>query len=272
LTDLVFVSAFELLRRSWRGAHLYFSHVEGGLHFLTPALLETEAGLGVGRRLGNADRSMAPHGVYPGRPTTDPDPGALDAGVPDARDPHTGGPGASSHAGGPGTANPHTGGPHASDDDDPTGRWLAIACATDEQWRALAGLLGRPDLAHLDVTSRLARQGELDELIAAWSSTVDVEAAQELLQRHGIPAHQVQNSPECVADGQLAHRDHFTRVCHPVHGHSWAEQYGFRLSHTPGRPTHAGPTWGEHNEHVLVDLLGYDDARLAALAVAGALE
>jgi benzylsuccinate CoA-transferase BbsF subunit len=87
-----------------------------------------------------------------------------------------------------------------------------------------------------------------------------------------VPAHQVQNSPECVADPQLAHREHFATVPHPVYGHSWAEQYGFRLSRTPGRPRRAGPTWGEHNHDVLAGLLGYDDARIAELVIAGALE
>ena len=82
----------------------------------------------------------------------------------------------------------------------------------------------------------------------------------------------MQNSPECVADPQLLHRRHFVEVSHPVHGHSWAEQYGFRLSRTPGVPRRAGPTWGEHNEEVLMGLLGYDSDRLAELALAGALE
>ena len=82
----------------------------------------------------------------------------------------------------------------------------------------------------------------------------------------------MQNSPECVADPQLLHRGHFVEIPHPVHGHSWAEQYGFRLSRTPGGPRRAGPTWGEHNEEVLMGLLGYDADRLAELAIAGALE
>jgi benzylsuccinate CoA-transferase BbsF subunit len=82
----------------------------------------------------------------------------------------------------------------------------------------------------------------------------------------------VQNTAECVTDPQLCHREHFVRVPHALYGYSWAEQYGFRLARTPGGPRRAGPTWGEHNETVLRGILGYDDDRIAELAMAGALE
>jgi crotonobetainyl-CoA:carnitine CoA-transferase CaiB-like acyl-CoA transferase len=151
-------------------------------------------------------------------------------------------------------------------------RWLAVACETEAQWAALAAVLGRPDLAGLDVAERLARRDELDALVCAWSARRSPAEAEVELQDAGVPAHQVQNSPEVTADVQLAHRGHFCSVPHPVHGTSWAEQYGFRLSQTPGGPRRAGPTWGEHNDVVLRDFLGYDDERIAALAIAGVLE
>jgi crotonobetainyl-CoA:carnitine CoA-transferase CaiB-like acyl-CoA transferase len=151
-------------------------------------------------------------------------------------------------------------------------RWVAVACEDDRQWCTLATLLGRTDLAGLDAAARLERRDELDELVAGWTAGQDPVALQERLQAAGVPAHQVQNSPECVADPQLRHREHFVEISHPVYGHSWAEQYGFRLSRTPGVPRRAGPTWGQHNEEVLMGLLGYDADRLAELAIAGALE
>ena len=87
-----------------------------------------------------------------------------------------------------------------------------------------------------------------------------------------MPAHQVQNSPEVVADAQLRHRDHFHRVPHDLYGHTWAEQYGIRLSRSDGTPRRAGPMWGEHNHQVLSEILGYDDDRIAELVIAGVLE
>jgi crotonobetainyl-CoA:carnitine CoA-transferase CaiB-like acyl-CoA transferase len=164
---------------------------------------------------------------------------------------------------------PHGVYPAGAEGDD---RWVAIACEDDRQWAALAELVGRDDLAGLGGDQRLARADELDALVAAWTAGQDPVALQERLQAVGVAAHQVQNSPECVADPQLAHRQHFVEVPHPLHGHSWAEQYGYRLSRTPGVPRRAGPTWGEHNDEVLTGLLGYDADRVTELVLAGALE
>ena len=150
--------------------------------------------------------------------------------------------------------------------------WLAVACETDDQWRALAAELDRPDLAELSCSERLDRQAELDELVSGWAAGRDPGDAQARLQGLGVPAHHVQNSPEVIADPQLLHRDHFHEVPHATYGHSWAEQYGFRLSRADGTPRAAGPPWGEHNFEILTELLGYDTDRIAELAIAGVLE
>ena len=39
----------------------------------------------------------------------------------------------------------------------------------------------------------------------------------------------------------------------------------------PIAPWRAGPTIGEHSDHVLRDLLGFGDEEIAALAIAGAI-
>lgn len=235
LTAALVLAALEWRRRSGKGTHLDFSQAEGGVHFLTPAVLDDEVNGRVAKRRGNADAAMAPHVVVRTAP--------LDVVGPDVQP--------------------------AFDDSD---HWLAVACETDGQWRALAAVLDRADLANLSVGERLARRGELEDLLAAWAADRDAGKAQELLQAAGVPAHQVQNTAECVTDPQLCHREHFVRVPHPLYGYSWAEQYGFRLTRTPGGPRRAGPTWGEHNDTVLRELLGYDDDRIAQLAMAGALE
>jgi crotonobetainyl-CoA:carnitine CoA-transferase CaiB-like acyl-CoA transferase len=150
--------------------------------------------------------------------------------------------------------------------------WIAIVCENDEQWRSLANEMRRKDLADLTNSQRRAREEELDAVIAAWTTNQIAAGLQIRLQMHGIAAHQVQKSGECFTDPQLVHRDHFHEVPHPVYGHTWAEQYGFRLSRSDGTPRRAGPTWGEHNFEVLSDLLGYDGDKIAELVIAGVLE
>ena len=223
LTATLILAALDWRERTGRGLSLDFSQAEGGIHFLTEAMLDQEVNGHGQRRMGNADRWMAPHSAYPC-------------------------------------------GPEGGD------RWVAIACETDDQWRTLAETIGRADLAEMKVAERLDRQTELDDLIACWTDGRDPVAVHAQLQALGVPAHEVQNSPEVVADPQLLHRDHFHRVPHDVYGHTWAEQYGFRLSRSDGTPRRAGPTWGEHNFEVLADLLGYDTDRIAELVIAGVLE
>jgi crotonobetainyl-CoA:carnitine CoA-transferase CaiB-like acyl-CoA transferase len=223
LTAAVILAALDWRERTGQGVSLDFSQAEGGIHFLTEAMLDQAVNGFAQSRMGNADRWLAPHSVY----------SCGEAG---------------------------------------TDTWIAIACETDEQWRALAAEIGCEDLAGLEAAKRLARQDELNELIGAWTAGRDPVETHTRLQTIGVPAHAVQNSPEVVVDPQLVHRDHFHQVPHEVYGHTWVEQYGFRLSQADGTPRRAGPLWGEHNFEILSDLLGYDGDHIAELVIAGVLE
>ncbi|MGI9595274.1 MAG: CoA transferase, partial [Acidimicrobiales bacterium] len=223
LTASVILAALDRRDRTGSGVNIDFSQAEGGIHFLSEAILDQEVNGHGQTRLGNADRWSAPHSAY------------------------------------------RCGRPGADD-------WVAIACESDAQWQTLAALIGRPDLAGLSTDERLDRQTELDDLISAWTEGRDPVEIHTELQRLGVPAHHVQNSPEIVADPQLIHRDHFHEVPHDIYGHTWAEQYGFRLSRSEGTPRRAGPMWGEHNFDVLSEILGYDGDKIAELVIAGVLE
>ena len=153
-----------------------------------------------------------------------------------------------------------------------TDQWVAIACETDEQWRVLARLLHRGDLAHLLQEERCGRRRVLDALLTEWTKVRTGEDVEAELQSAGVPAHRVLDAAGAVRDAQFLHRDHYAKVPHPIHGTSWAERSAIRLSRTPGAPRWAGPTLGQHLQQILVDILGYDDARIAELITAGALE
>ena len=106
-----------------------------------------------------------------------------------------------------------------------------------------------------------------------WVGQLDPVVAQERLQELGIAAHQVQNSPECMADPQLDARGGWTvDAFHPTMGRIPVGVPPIRMSRTPGVVTAAGPTLGQHTFEVLQDLLGYDTDRIADLAAAEILE
>ena len=149
--------------------------------------------------------------------------------------------------------DPHGVYPAAGDD-----RWIAIACRNDEDRAQLAAEIGFDDLS--------------EDAIAAWTSTQEAEAAMESLQARHVPAHVVSNTDECVADPQLAHRNHFVEVEHAKQGTTFVEGTRFVMSRTPAVITHGAPTFGEHTFDILTDVLGYDGDRIAELAAAQLLE
>ncbi len=179
---------------------------------------------------------------------------------------------------------PHGVYPAAGDD-----RWVAIACESDAQWSALAGLLAEAagenselaaalagldagaGLASLDVAGRQARSDAIDATITAWTAAQDAADIEATLQGHGVPAHRVNDAADLMADPQIISREHFLSVPHAKHGHTWVENSNFDLSRTPGRPQWGGPMFGEHNMEVLEGILGYDADKIAELVIAGAL-
>jgi crotonobetainyl-CoA:carnitine CoA-transferase CaiB-like acyl-CoA transferase len=153
--------------------------------------------------------------------------------------------------------------------------WVAIAARSDAEWRALAELVEGPGLA---ADPRFATLGErkrnedaLETLVEAWTAARDAAEIERLLQARGIPVHRAAASEDFVDDPQLSARGHLVRLPHPLMGEAVVETSRHRLSATPARITRSAPTYGRDAEHVLRDLLGYDEARIAALKAADAL-
>jgi crotonobetainyl-CoA:carnitine CoA-transferase CaiB-like acyl-CoA transferase len=152
-------------------------------------------------------------------------------------------------------------------------RWIALVARDDDQWAELAALIGGEALesAFASLAGRKAAEDRLEGLVEAWTSGQDVAALEDQLQALGIAAHRAASSDDMVADAQLAARGHFVRLPHPLGGESVIEASRFRLSDTPPRYHRPAPHFGRDTREVLVGILGYDEARVAALDAAGAL-
>ena len=153
--------------------------------------------------------------------------------------------------------------------------WIAIAVDGEEQWRALCGLLAAnawtTDARFVSASARRAHADALDEQIADRTRGRKGEELEAALIASGIPAHRVLDSPGLCEDEQLCFRGHFierkTGELQTV-----VEGSRSRLSRTPARVGESIPTLGADTQWVLTELLGYDDERIAQLAIAGALE
>lgn len=154
-------------------------------------------------------------------------------------------------------------------------RWVAIACRTEEHWRALCAAMDQTQLAEdarfKTATARRRHRDELDRTIAGWTRARTPVETERVLQARGVPAHTVANTVDANADPQLHHREHFVRVKHPVAGDTFVENSRYRFSRTPAEVKRASPALGQDSQYVLEKLLGYSDDRISDLVANGVL-
>ena len=159
----------------------------------------------------------------------------------------------------------------ASGDDD----WVAIAVRDDADWANLCAAMGMGELTcddrFADLAARQANEDELNSIVSAWTSGLSATQVEYMLQAFGVPAHAVANSSAAASDPQLQHRGHFVRMEHPVHGETTLEAAKGQMTETPPSYRSVAPSIGRDNDLVLREILGYDDERIAQLAIADAL-
>ena len=150
------------------------------------------------------------------------------------------------------------------------GAMVLIAANQDTVFARLAGLMGRRDLAadprFDNHAARGANQAELDEKIAAWTSTVEAQTLVDLLDEGGVPAGRIYRAPEMLQDPHFAAREAIVTLLHPEFGDFRVQNVAPKLSETPGEIRWLGPELGRHNEEILRDLLGLTPEQVAAQA------
>ena len=154
-------------------------------------------------------------------------------------------------------------------------KWVAISVETDEQFRALARAssnAGWDNDARFDTSAaRLENQDALEELIRLWTAGLEVGEVVAALQAVGVPSAPVSDSSEVLADTHLLERGFVTPLEHPVAGTRpvlsipWATD-GRRVDGL--RPA---PTFGQHNQWVLKELLQVPDGEYERLVSSRAI-
>lgn len=151
-------------------------------------------------------------------------------------------------------------------------RWVAVACENDSQWAALAELVGRPELGSMTYEARRSDEDRLEAAIASWTARLDADDAMRSCVNARIPAHVVQNSPECWSDPHLHARSHFRSVPTAPDGTLIIEGPRANFSRSAVAVERAGPAVGEDSWDVLTEMLGYSPERVTSLMIAGVVE
>ena len=154
-------------------------------------------------------------------------------------------------------------------------KWVAVSVETDQQFRCLAHASGNPgwadDPRFATAAARLENQDALEGLIREWTVRMEVNEVVAALQASGVPASPVNDSADVLADPHLVERGFVARIEHPVAGERpvlslpWSTD-GRRVDHL-----RAAPTFGQHNEWVLKELLQLPDEQYDRLVSSGAI-
>jgi crotonobetainyl-CoA:carnitine CoA-transferase CaiB-like acyl-CoA transferase len=149
--------------------------------------------------------------------------------------------------------------PCAGDD-----RWLVLTIRDDADWECILRATGwERDERFATNASRRAHHDELDEALAAWTSTRTREEAVERLRAEGLPVGPVLDDADAFADPHLADRGFFWEMTQADSGTHRYPGAPYRFANVEVGPRLPPVALGEHNDYVWRELIGLaeDDYR-----------
>ncbi len=152
--------------------------------------------------------------------------------------------------------------------------YIMTSRANPEHWTRLLKLIGREELIgdprYATPRDRVAREQEVDAIIAEWTLQHTKHEAMALVGGVGVPAGAVLDTMELQNDPSFEQRGIMQVVQHPQHGPFKMPGWPVRID---GKPPHvvASPTLGQHTQEVLSGWLGMNDAAIQDLRRDGAL-
>ena len=148
-------------------------------------------------------------------------------------------------------------------------RWITIAVASDEEFAALAKVLGKAELARdsrfATVASRKENEAALDAIISDGTREQDPAALERELQNAGVKACRVTKPYLLAEDEGLRHIGFFQQLSREVTGGHPFKRWPFRFSSIDVSHRRPPPLLGEHNGELLTSLLGLSQEELARL-------
>ena len=143
------------------------------------------------------------------------------------------------------------------------GKFVVIGGNGDSIFKRLMEAAGRADMANdsrlANNAGRVEHEQDIDEAISSWCQNHTSAEVLQTLEESRVPAGPIYNAEDMLSDPHFNDRGLFEQV--EING----EQLKIpgmipKLSDTPGGTQWPGPEVGSHNEEVLGDLLGLDQA------------
>ncbi len=155
--------------------------------------------------------------------------------------------------------------------------WVAIGAATAEEWNNLLHALGREDLAgHPDwsrVAWRIAHNGDVDTLVAAWTIERTVAEIAEALRRGDVACAPVRSPAEAISWPHLRGRGMVAPLRRTDGSETGVAAAGFPLKFSRSKADHdaPAPVPGAHTDQVLREILSLGEDRIRSLRERGVI-
>ena len=144
-------------------------------------------------------------------------------------------------------------------------------------WAALAGRIGpdvgAPGLAadakFATIGERRRNQNEVWDLITKFASGYTKREFMAILNEIDVPCGPIMSTEDLAGDEHVRGREMYVELDHPQRGKWFNVGMPIKLSASPAK-IERSPLLGEHTDDVLVNVLGYDKAKVDGLKQAGA--
>ena len=147
--------------------------------------------------------------------------------------------------------------------------WVAVVARDDAEWREMACVIGRAELAgdprFATLATRKANEDALEAEVGAALLSRERWEVTRALQDAGVPAWPVVSSVDLLADGHLRARGFWRTLSHPVIGEMTSPSAPFLDGDGRTGPEQAAPLLGEHTREIAASLLGMSDAEIDSL-------
>ena len=136
--------------------------------------------------------------------------------------------------------------------------WIYLAVLLDSHWKALAPILGNPELAEdpnfSQLPNRLANRDACNAMVAAWAAERTRAEAMQALLKAGLAASPVNTYNEAAQDPHVIERDVLQSAM--IEDGSTAIHTGpiAKFSRTPVRVRSGAASIGQHNDEILAEI------------------
>jgi crotonobetainyl-CoA:carnitine CoA-transferase CaiB-like acyl-CoA transferase len=150
-------------------------------------------------------------------------------------------------------------------------KWFVVGVANEMQWARFCDVLEKPDM-QLDSRfktngDRVANRAELSALLEEIFAGQTADEWLSDFREAGLPCGPINQIDEVFDHPQVGPRELILESEHPTAGDLKLTGFPYKLSATPPSLRLPPPKLGEHNEEIIVGLLGYDQGKLQEFQV-----